>query len=606
MAHRTAHLNEYGRNLLVTRVIAEGWTVSTATRAQGVSRATGYKWVRRFRAEGVAGLADRSSRPHHSPRRTAEREVARILAARLEWRWGPDRLGPLLGLPPSTVGAVLRRSGLPRLADIDRPTGLPVRRYEVCHPGALVHQDHKKLGRIPDGGGHRVLGRANAPGDHRAGLGYDHFEVIIDDRSRRASWSRSPDESGRSAAAALGVALAEFAAEGIARRAGPDRQRLGLSLERPMGPSWAGAATAAPGPIDRRPTARPSGSSGRSFASGRTPDRIAQTPSDSPLCRALSTSTISAARTLRSAASHPRPLSTTSVVTTPSRSGGAWDAEAAPPCRVSRFDRAWASGLACRRRVGVAARSTTAALRCRRRSRSPRQCRSPPPAFGLPRPCSGCRRPCPGCRRPHWGRLRRGSGSRHPGSGCRPPRARARRRRRGGRSQTSCLPARVSMPPSACDRHAAQQVAAGPPGGDAPHRAPGRPVLRPRHRGLRAPSRRRATAALRAPLSPRAAASTISATLVCALRELRLEARGRIAGQGERLEAQPRVVERTAGTRGSERRRSDHEAGDHRRDEGRARPAGAPRRERPAPASSRRRGWRPPGDPEVPAPRLLP
>jgi transposase InsO family protein len=215
VAHRTARLNEYGRLLLATRVIEEGWTVPTASRAQGVSRATGHKWVRRYRAEGVEGLADRSSRPHRSPRETSAAEVERILAARGELRWGPDRLGPLLGHPVSTVAAVLRRHGAPRLADIDRPTGIPVRRYEECHPGALVHQDHKKLGRIPDGGGHRLLGRSTTTRSGKPAVGYDHFEVIVDDRSRRAIVVQVPDESGESAARALAVALACFAAEGI-------------------------------------------------------------------------------------------------------------------------------------------------------------------------------------------------------------------------------------------------------------------------------------------------------------------------------------------------------------------------------------------------------
>ena len=215
MAHRTARLNLYGRQLLVQRILVEGWSVPTAARAQGVSRATGYKWSRRFRAEGLAGLADRSSRPRRSPRQTPPAEVERILRARNELRWGPDRLGPFLGHPVSTVAAVLRRAGMPHLADIDRPTGLPVRRYEVCHPGALVHQDHKKLGRIPDGGGHRVLGRAAAPSRHR-GLGYDHFEVIVDDRSRKSVVVQVADESAASAVLALKTALDVFAADGIA------------------------------------------------------------------------------------------------------------------------------------------------------------------------------------------------------------------------------------------------------------------------------------------------------------------------------------------------------------------------------------------------------
>ena len=214
MAHRTARLNQFGRQLLIDRVIRDGWTVATAAEAQGISRATGHKWVRRYRLEGRAGLVDRSSRPHRSPHATPADEVARIVAARQAWRWGPDRLGPLLGLPASTVGAILRRRGLPRLADIDRPTGLPVRRYEVCHPGALVHQDHKKLGRIPDGGGHRVHGRSTEM-RRKPKLGYDHFEVIVDDRSRRSVVVEVPDESGPSAATALAQALAVFAADGI-------------------------------------------------------------------------------------------------------------------------------------------------------------------------------------------------------------------------------------------------------------------------------------------------------------------------------------------------------------------------------------------------------
>jgi transposase InsO family protein len=193
-----------------------GWPVATAAEAQGISRATGYKWVRRFRTEGTRGLADRSSRPHRSPRATPAATVARILAARAAWRWGPDRLGPLLELPRSTVAAVLKRERAPRLADLDRPTGLPVRRYEACHPGALVHQDHKKLGRIPDGGGHRVLGRSTETRRLKLGLGYDHFEVVVDDRSRRSVVVQVPDESGSSAAAALELAITAFEADGIA------------------------------------------------------------------------------------------------------------------------------------------------------------------------------------------------------------------------------------------------------------------------------------------------------------------------------------------------------------------------------------------------------
>jgi transposase InsO family protein len=180
----------------------------------GISRATAYKWVRRYRAEGEAGLLDRSSRPHRSPRRLPDAVEAQILAARAEWRYGPDRLGPLLGLPPSTVHRVLARRGFSRLRDADRVTAAPVR-YVACHPGALLHQDHKKLGRIPDGGGWRVLGRGGGTNRGHGRIGYDHIEVVIDDASRYAVVVPVPDESGASAALALETAAAEFARLGI-------------------------------------------------------------------------------------------------------------------------------------------------------------------------------------------------------------------------------------------------------------------------------------------------------------------------------------------------------------------------------------------------------
>ena len=104
---------------------------------------------------------------------------------------------------------------MPHLADLDRPTGLPIRRYEACHPGALVHQDHKKLGRIPDGGGHRIHGWSTETRLRRGGLGYDHFEVIVDDRSRRSVVVQVPDATAASAAIALETALAVFGGEGI-------------------------------------------------------------------------------------------------------------------------------------------------------------------------------------------------------------------------------------------------------------------------------------------------------------------------------------------------------------------------------------------------------
>ena len=213
MSNPRPRLSVFSRQLLVMRVQA-GWPAAHVAEQLGISRATAYKWVRRYRAEGEAGLMDRSSRPHRSPRRLSESREAEILAARAEWRYGPDRLGPLLGLPPSTVHRVLHRRGFSRLRDADRVTAAPVR-YVACHPGALVHQDHKKLGRIPDGGGWRALGRG---GDTKRGwgrAGYEHLEVVIDDASRYAVVVPVPDESGRSAALALEAAAREFARLGI-------------------------------------------------------------------------------------------------------------------------------------------------------------------------------------------------------------------------------------------------------------------------------------------------------------------------------------------------------------------------------------------------------
>lgn len=214
MAHRTARLNVFGRQLLVTRVEVDGWPVAQAAEAQGVSRTTAHKWIARYRAEGWPGLEDRSSRPQHSPRQTPPDQVAAILAARVERRWGPHRLSPLTGHPRSTVYAVLARTGYSRLRDADRASGVPVR-YVHDHPGSLVHQDHKKLGRIPDGGGHRMLGRADGTHRGQGRLGYDHFEVEVDDATRLAYVAHVPDETARSASGALLDAAVWFAGHGV-------------------------------------------------------------------------------------------------------------------------------------------------------------------------------------------------------------------------------------------------------------------------------------------------------------------------------------------------------------------------------------------------------
>jgi transposase InsO family protein len=212
VGHPRTKLTVFGRQLLIARVEVLGWPVAHAAAMQGISRATAYKWLRRYRAGGDTGLLDRSSRPRRSPRALSADQAQAIVSARVERRWGPHRLAPLTGHPRSTVYAVLRRVGLSRLQDADRPTGIPVR-YQACHPGALLHQDHKKLGRVPDGGGHRIGGWQ--PGYRKSGLGYDHFEVVVDDRSRVAFVVPVPDERPASAVRAIELAASEFARLGV-------------------------------------------------------------------------------------------------------------------------------------------------------------------------------------------------------------------------------------------------------------------------------------------------------------------------------------------------------------------------------------------------------
>jgi transposase InsO family protein len=212
VAHRRAKLTVFGRRLLVDRVDTDGWTVARAAEASGVSRQTATKWVRRHRAEGLAGLEDRPSRPRHSPRALPQAGVDAILRARHELGVGPHRLAPVIGVPRSTIGDVLARHGLSRLADRDRPTGIPIR-YVRERPGELLHMDVKKLGRIPDGGGHRFRGRGGGtPRSHR---GYDYVHQVVDDMSRVAYAAVFADERGPTCAAFLREAAAFFAGLGV-------------------------------------------------------------------------------------------------------------------------------------------------------------------------------------------------------------------------------------------------------------------------------------------------------------------------------------------------------------------------------------------------------
>ena len=203
MTHRNARLTPVTRTELVEQVLA-GWPQAEVARLFRVSRATVAKWVRRFREGGPDALLDRSSRPLRSPRQTDQLQEAAICATRRMLAWGPHRIGWRLGIARSTVYAVLRRAGLHRLAWLHRTTREIVR-YEHARPGALVHLDIKNLGRIPQGGGKRILpGFAETHSGPQCGprLGFDFLQVAVDNHSHCVSYVEAlPNELGATATA---------------------------------------------------------------------------------------------------------------------------------------------------------------------------------------------------------------------------------------------------------------------------------------------------------------------------------------------------------------------------------------------------------------------
>ena len=219
VTHARAALNPQGRLKLVKLVIDDGWAQARAAERFQVARGTVSKWVSRYRAEGAAGLEDRSSRPLHSPNQTPQRTERRILALRVTRRWGPHRIAYHLHLPQSTVSKVLARYRVPLLGHIDLNTGVRVRkakpvRFERENPGDLVHVDVKKLGRIPDGGGHRTLGRAKGK-KNRSGAGYSYLHSAIDDHTRVVYSEILDNEKKETAAGFWERAHAFYASLGI-------------------------------------------------------------------------------------------------------------------------------------------------------------------------------------------------------------------------------------------------------------------------------------------------------------------------------------------------------------------------------------------------------
>jgi len=218
--HRNAALSWSGRRLLAERVLVQGWTLTAAAAAAGVSVRCARKWVGRYRVEGEQGLSDRSSAPRSVANRTPADRVALIIGLR-QLRMTAAEIAEVLSMPLSTVSAVLTRSGVGRLGRI----GLePAVRYERSRPGELVHIDIKKLGRIEGGAGKRVGGRTtgagrprrrDAAGRDRGTIGWEFVHVAVDDYSRLAYAEVLPDEKATSAIGFLQRALSFFARHGI-------------------------------------------------------------------------------------------------------------------------------------------------------------------------------------------------------------------------------------------------------------------------------------------------------------------------------------------------------------------------------------------------------
>jgi transposase InsO family protein len=220
-------LTETGRLRLARCIVEDGWPVARAAERFQVSRPTATRWARRYAELGPGGMVDRSSRPHHSPRRTPRPLVRKVVHLRWKQRLGPVAIADRVGLAPSTVHRILVSCRINRLWHVDRATGEPVRRYEADRPGELVHIDIKKLGNIPDGGCWRLLGKDQGITNRqthrgrprtrhgRPNIGYCYVHCAVDSRTRLAYSEALDDETAATAIVFLDHAAAYFASHGI-------------------------------------------------------------------------------------------------------------------------------------------------------------------------------------------------------------------------------------------------------------------------------------------------------------------------------------------------------------------------------------------------------
>jgi transposase InsO family protein len=211
--HANARTCPHSRRLAVERVEREGWTLTAAAEAAGVSVRTVSKWRRRYREEGEQGLLDRCSAPSLVPFRTCEERIGLIAALRRLRMTGAE-IAETLAMPASTVSGILTRIGLGKLSRLE-PTE-PANRYEKQRPGELVHVDVKKLGKIGRPG-HRVTGRISGAGHHRRAydLGWEFVHVCVDDATRLVYVEVLADEKAVTAVGFLCRAVAHFAAFGV-------------------------------------------------------------------------------------------------------------------------------------------------------------------------------------------------------------------------------------------------------------------------------------------------------------------------------------------------------------------------------------------------------
>ena len=319
MSPVNAALTPRHRLRIAQLIVDDGWPVAHAAAFFHVAWPTAKRWADRYVAMGAEGMTDRSSRPHRMPNRTPPQQVRRVVALRWRQRLGPVAIGAQLNMPASTVHAVLTRCRVNRLRHIDVRTGEVVRRYEHDKPGAMIHVDVKKLGNIPDGGGHRYVGRQQGQKNraatpdkprnvhHNPKIGTAFVHTVIDDHSRVAYAEIHDDETAAPRSPCCAVPSPGTPAASpwnwCCRTTGrPTSRTLGATCA----PSSA-SRSRRPAPTGPRPTARSNGSTAPSPTAGPSVVTTRPKQEGGQRYRPGSTPTITTGPTPPSEASHPSP-----------------------------------------------------------------------------------------------------------------------------------------------------------------------------------------------------------------------------------------------------------------------------------------------------------